>query len=352
MRRGDSAPETAIRLLGVLFSTLASSASAGAALGGRLPVRSLLVLLLLLPACAPIAPAVPTPGSASIGTSEVAPATPAGTAAATRTSDSAHDSISIAAFNIQVFGRSKRQKADVMEVLTSVAGEVDILLVQEIRDSSELTADFFLDAINRSSDRDYAMYEGPRLGRTSSKEQYAIYYVTDRARLIDAYTLADPDDEFEREPIVATFRSDNFDFSVVGCHIKPDDAERELRALSAAVDEIIAANPGERDVIVLGDLNADGSYLDERRLTEIFPTDRYHVAISNDVDTMTTSDNTYDRIILRHETATHEYIAASAQVFEFDRVYEIEDDRLVRSVSDHYPVLARFRTSATDDDGG
>ena len=67
---------------------------------------------------------------------------------------------------------------------------------------------------------------------------------------------------------------------------------------------------------------------------------------------MTTSDNTYDRIILRRETAMHEYVAASAEVFEFDRVYGIEDETLVRSISDHYPVLARFRISAADDDGG
>ncbi len=351
MRRGGLAPEAAGRLLGALFSSLGSEKS-GAERLARLPVRSLFVLLLLLPACAPVAAPIAAPGPAPITASTGASgAPPSGRAASAHASDTGHDSITIAAFNIQVFGRSKRQKAEVMEVLTSVAGEVDILLVQEIRDSSELTAGFFLDAINDSAEREYAMYEGPRLGRTRSKEQYAIYYATDRTRLIDAYTLADPDDVFEREPVVATFQSGNFDFSVVGCHIKPDDAERELRALSAAVEAIIAANPGERDVIVLGDLNADGSYLDESLLTEIFPTDRYHVVISNEVDTMTTSDNTYDRIILRHETATHEYIASSAGVFEFDRAYEIEDDRLVRSVSDHYPVLARFRTSAADDDG-
>ncbi|TFH21525.1 MAG: endonuclease [Myxococcales bacterium] len=351
MRRVGLAPEAAGRLLGALFSSLVSERS-GAARLGRLPVRSLLVLLLVLPACAPVAAPITASAPAPIAASIVAPeASPRGPAASTRTHDTEQDTITIAAFNIQVFGRSKREKTEVMEVLTSFAGEVDVLLVQEIRDSSELTAGFFLEAINNSADREYAMYEGPRLGRTSSKEQYAVYYATDRARLIDAYTLADPDDAFEREPVVATFRSGNFDFSVVGCHIKPDDAERELRALSAAVDEIVAANPGERDVIILGDLNADGSYLDESLLTEIFPIDSYHVAISNDVDTMTTSDNTYDRIILRRETATHEYIAASAEVFEFDRAYEIEDDRLVRSVSDHYPVLARFRTSASDDDG-
>ena len=104
-------------------------------------------------------------------------------------------------------------------------------------------------------------------------------------------------------------------------------------------------------MIVLGDFNADGRYLNENRLVSIFPRDRYHVVITNDLDTMTTSNNTYDRIILRSETFDHEYVAASAEVFEFDKVFGIQDARLVRSVSDHYPVIARFRISAPDDDG-
>jgi len=312
MRRREVVPGRATRLGGAIVSTLLTGA------------------LLLLPGCAPVLQTI------TVASGPTSPAS---------------QTLSVAAFNIQVFGRSKRQKTEVMEVLTAVAREVDVLLVQEIRDSSEMTADLFLEAINAAGDRDYRMVEGPRLGRTSSKEQYVVYYATDRAQLLDAYTLPDPADAFEREPLVATFRAGNFDFSIVGCHIKPDDAEAELQALSRAVDQIVAANPAERDVIVLGDLNADGSYLDERELTEIFPVDRYHVAIENDVDTMTTSDNTYDRIILRSETARHEYIADSAAVLEFDRMYGLDDERLVRSVSDHYPVFARFRTSAVDDDG-
>ena len=325
-------------------------------------VAPLLFLFLVgLPGCAPVAPigphAIPVPGpvgpqASAPRPSAPQPAKPAPHAAQSETKrQGASETLSVAAFNIQVFGRTKRSKADVMTVLTTVAREVDVLLVQEIRDSSEYTADFFLEAINKGNDRQYAMYEGPRLGRTSSKEQYVVYYALDRARLLDAYTLPDPKDEFEREPLVATFRAGNFDFSVVGCHIKPDDAEQELRALSRAVDTLLAKNPEERDLILLGDFNADGSYLDERRLTEIFPTDQYHIAIPNDVDTMTTSDNTYDRIILRHETVSSEYVKASAQVVEFDQLLKLDDEKFVRSVSDHYPVIARFRTTSADDDG-
>ena len=48
--------------------------------------------------------------------------------------------IKIAAFNIQIFGKSKRAKPDVVDVLRKVVREFDVVLVQEIRDASQTTA--------------------------------------------------------------------------------------------------------------------------------------------------------------------------------------------------------------------
>lgn len=265
------------------------------------------------------------------------------------TADATH--ISVAAFNIQVFGKTKRGNADVMEVLVDIAQQFDLMAVQEVRDATMTTADVFLDQINADSELTYAMVEGPRLGRTSSKEQYVIYYIPARIRLLRSYTFPDPDDTFEREPLVATFRADGFDFTVVMCHIKPDHAEAELQALAEAVDPVLDANPSEQDIILLGDFNADGSYLNEANLPGIFPPDRFQIVIADHMDTMTTSDNTYDRIILMDATTGHEYVADSAGVFEFDLEFGIQDEAFVKKVSDHYPVSAEFQTDLPDDDG-
>lgn len=62
-------------------------------------------------------------------------------------------------------------------------------------------------------------------------------------------------DDFEREPLVVTLPAGNFDFTLVVCHIKPDDAEDELQALANAVESIRQANPLERAIILLGDFN-------------------------------------------------------------------------------------------------
>eukprot|EP00954_Amorphochlora_amoebiformis_P029368 1393065-Amorphochlora_amoeboformis.AAC.3 len=45
--------------------------------------------------------------------------------------------VSIAAFNIQVFGESKFSKPDVVTELLRICKRYDMVVVQEIRDSSE-----------------------------------------------------------------------------------------------------------------------------------------------------------------------------------------------------------------------
>ena len=256
----------------------------------------------------------------------------------------------VAAFNIQVFGKTKRGKPEVMDILVDIAEEFDVMVVQEIRDVTEFTADFYLEKINDVAHFTYLMHEGPRLGRTSSKEQYVVYYAS-YVELVHAYTVPDPNDLFEREPLVTTLRSGEIDFTLVSCHVKPDHAEAEIRALADLAASIRAANPDEGDIIFMGDLNADGSYLDESLLTEIFPPAEYEVVITDDMITTTKTDNTYDRIILMTNTASNEYISGSGAVFRFDDELGINDHDLTVAVSDHYPVYVELETSGTDDDG-
>jgi len=258
-------------------------------------------------------------------------------------------SIKVAAFNIQIFGRTKRSKSEVMEVLVDVAREFDVMLVQEIRDSSGETAPAYLDLIN-GGDANYAYVESERLGRSTSKESYAYYWDTETVEYIEgsAYVYNDTGDVFEREPYVASFRSGGFDFTLVGIHTKPDDAEHEIGNLTAVVASVLAGAPGEGDVVVMGDFNADGGYFDEDGASP-FKAEGYHWVVENSIDTMTKTDWTYDRIVLLDGTYLGEYVAGSCTVFYFDAAYGI-DQELTEDVSDHYPVYAVYRTDLPDDD--
>jgi endonuclease/exonuclease/phosphatase family metal-dependent hydrolase len=268
------------------------------------------------------------------------------------TTEEEPSAIKIAAFNIQIFGRTKRQKDYVMDVLTRTVREFDIVLIQEIRDSTEETAPYFLLKINEMEGAKYRFVRSERLGRTMSKEAYAYFYNSETVEFIEGsdYVYDDVNDVFEREPYIASFRSGNFDFTLVGIHTKPDDAYSEIGNLTYVVHDVLSKNPDEKDVITLGDFNADGRYFDEDDPTNLFKASEFYWVIANDMDTMTTTDNTYDRIALMNATYSYEYIKDSAEVFYFDIEYEINNTTLVEEVSDHYPIYAEYETGLEDDD--
>jgi endonuclease/exonuclease/phosphatase family metal-dependent hydrolase len=255
----------------------------------------------------------------------------------------------IAAFNIQVFGRAKRQREDVMAVLTKIVREFDIVLVQEIRDSSEQTAPYFLQRINEMEGPKYNHIRSERLGRTTSKEAYAYFYNSETMEFIQGSDYI-YNDVFEREPYIASFKSGNFDFTLVGVHTKPDDAYYEISNLTLVVSSIQEVRPNEKDIIVMGDLNADGKYFDEDDILSPFRASEFYWLITNNMDTMTKTDYMYDRIVLLNTTLNHEYVAGTARVFHFDQEYGIDNATFVGEISDHYPVFVEYEINLVDDD--
>ncbi len=261
--------------------------------------------------------------------------------------------IKVGAFNIQIFGETKRNKPEVMEQLVKIAQEFDIMLVQEIRDAQEETADYYLEKINEDIGSDkYAFVKSEGVGRTNSKESYAYFYNTDKVNFITGsdYIYNDIRNVFEREPYIASFRSGDFDFTLAGIHTKPDDTNREIAHLEDVYNYILSQNPNEKDIIVMGDFNADGSYFDENTTTNPFKTINHYWVISNDMDTMTKTDWTYDRIVMKADTYFSEYSTNTASVFYFDQEYGITDQDLIEDISDHYPIYAIFETDLVDDD--
>jgi len=258
------------------------------------------------------------------------------------------DSIKIASFNIQTFGQSKINKPEVMDVLSKVIKRYDVVAIQEVRSKEQNVIPTLLSYVN-DANTNYDYIISQRLGRTGSKEQHAFVYNTKTVDLTSesSYVVADPDDVFEREPFVAFFRSGNFDFKLVNNHIKPEDVSAELSQLAVVIDNIYNSS-SEKDIIVLGDMNADGSYFDEDNLVVIFPL--WIQLIGNGEDTtVAISDNTYDRMMARDTTANVEYTGKSG-VFRWDAEYRVTDNSFIKKVSDHYPVYAEFRTDLPDDD--
>jgi deoxyribonuclease-1-like protein len=254
-----------------------------------------------------------------------------------------NDTIRIATFNIRVFGETKLNDRDTMQTIVAILKNFDLIAIQEVRAVSPDVVPQLVALLNadRKYQYDYAL--GPRLGRTSSKEQYAFLFdmatiEIDRYKL---YTVDDPDDLLHREPLVGWFRARGpapeqaFTFSLATVHTDPDEVDRELDVLDdvffAVRDDV---QRREDDVIMLGDFNAK-----EASLRELGRIKGLVKVVTGNTPTNTLHNAQYDNILF-HETATSEHNGRGG-VFDFLRDYNLTLEQAER-VSDHLPVWAEF----------
>ena len=223
---------------------------------------------------------------------------------------------SIATWNLEVFGPTKASNEMLLNYYAGKLDDYDLFVVQEIRDASGTAIEALAAKL-----LDYHYVISERAGRTTSKEQYAIFY-NNRTLLLDTKDWTDEkQDEFERPPFEVTFRVNSWTFTLFTIHTKPSDVPNELTHL-----ETLVGTPQE-DTIILGDLNADGDYYYNGVIQHFF---NWSWVVTSDMDTtVASSSNAYDRIIV-NQPAENNYIRCG-----------IMDD-VDESQSDHYLVYAVF----------
>lgn len=252
----------------------------------------------------------------------------------------AGQTILIGTYNIQVFGSSKIAKPEVMQCLVHVVRQLDLVAIQEVRSQDDSIIPTFVNMINADGHR-YHYVIGPRLGRTSSKEQYVFVYNTDRIEIDpnSVLTMDDRQDLLHREPLLARFRARTMDpnrgftFWLMNVHTDPDEVKTEVDALADAFVSVQQRGWGEDDVILLGDLNAS-----EKQLGRLGQLPGIRPAIVQ-MATNTRGDKTYDNIVM-DSRATVEY-TGQAGVLNLMQTFNITLDQALQ-VSDHLPVWAVF----------
>jgi endonuclease/exonuclease/phosphatase family metal-dependent hydrolase len=250
------------------------------------------------------------------------------------------DTISIASYNIQVFGESKLGKSDVMKYLVQIVRRFDLVAIQEVRARSDAIIPDFVGMINADGGH-YSYIIGPRLGRTNSKEQYAFVFNTDRIEVDprSVLTIDDPADNLHREPLLARFRvrtadpAQGFTFWLMNAHTDPDEVPQELDALAAAFTSVQQQGWGEDDVILLGDLNAS-----EQQLGRLGTLPGMRYAIGG-VPTNTRGNKTYDNLLFDGRTTVE--FSGQAGVANVMQAFGLTMDQALE-ISDHMPVWAVF----------
>jgi deoxyribonuclease-1-like protein len=252
--------------------------------------------------------------------------------------------ITIATYNIQVFGISKLQQPQLREILAQVVRHFDVVAIQEIRAKDDGLMPEFLRSVNADGSR-YDFVIGPRLGRTSSKEQYVFVYNTEKVEVdpSSVATLSDPNDLIHREPMVARFRARTyppeagFTFWLVNIHTDPDEVAQEVDVLVDVLQVMARANPGEDDIILLGDLNAD-----ETKFGRLGKIPGVTWVVPRGTTTNTRGTQTYDNLLFL-EQSTAEFTGRWG-VVNMQKAFNLSLDDALK-VSDHLPVWAEFQAT-------
>ncbi|XP_025107221.1 deoxyribonuclease-1-like isoform X2 [Pomacea canaliculata] len=259
--------------------------------------------------------------------------------------------LKIGAFNAAVFGQQKARKQRVLGIIAKIAVCYDILLLQEVRDATETAVNKLLNRIKKDFGVNFDLVSSERLGRSHSKEQYVFLYRKDRGiDVTSSYHYDDGDesfknDTFEREPFIVKFRAENSevaDFALVAIHIKPKKAYEELKALNDVYLDV--KNRLSRNIIILGDLNADCTYMPKKYWSDIDLRQNTELwwPIGDDMDTTTSRTHcAYDRFIIAGRLRKA-VLQESVGIFDFATVLGLSLEE-AREVSDHYPIELELR---------
>ncbi|MBU0662340.1 endonuclease/exonuclease/phosphatase family protein [Candidatus Micrarchaeota archaeon] len=283
--------------------------------------------------------------------------------------------IKIASWNIQNFGQSKAGDENRMAVIAEVISHFDLIAVQEISNLYEMgdagcarnegkcpahvncgLVQNALESALAGSGRTYAFLFSPQI----RDERYLYIYDSDVVELLNegafVFDSGDnaelnvcdteaPEGRVARQPFYASFRSGNFDFTLMNVHTSiSNDNMAELAALQEFFAQVRDADETENDIILLGDHNTDGTYVDGdcadyfEANVEAFPFN----AIPCDMMTNLADNKSYDKIIMYADTFDNEFIHGSGAVYR---------EGITKEISDHFLVYAEFSTGIEDDDG-
>ncbi|KAF3812429.1 hypothetical protein GH733_019565 [Mirounga leonina] len=227
----------------------------------------------------------------------------------------------ICAFNAQRLTLSKVAREHVMDTFVRILARCDIMVLQEVVDASGSAMSLLLRELNRSH----------------------------KTQVLDSYVYEDEDDLFAREPFVARFTFPSkvlHSLVLVPLHTTPKAVEQELNALYDVFLDV-SQHWQNRDMILLGDFNADCASLTKKRLGElVLRTEAgFHWAIDDDEDTTVRASThcAYDRIVLHGERC--QSLLRSAAAFNFPRSFQLTEEEAL-NISDHYPVEVELNQAA------
>ena len=265
--------------------------------------------------------------------------------------------IKIGSFNAQILGPTKVGRPNTLAVLAGVATQFDLLAIQEVGSNNSTALENTCVTVMNTFVAEMNLIAGANTYGYYRGNQYAYVYKKAVVDVLETHLYVGAM-TFTYQPLVGNFRlkTGNFDFSLVTIHTSPGVAVTEVPSLHTVVNEV-SAFYSEPDVIVVGDLNADGDYYSEGSGSDLagFPSTTYITGIPNSADTtVAASSNTYDRLEMT-KSLTGDF-SGGWGVIRFSDLYDVSicegpasTAGTEAALSDHYPVWCEFYTNQDTD---
>jgi endonuclease/exonuclease/phosphatase family metal-dependent hydrolase len=267
---------------------------------------------------------------------------------------SSSESIKIASFNAKRLGHGQKDYVLTAQILSGY----DLVALEEVMNKEglkNLVGELKKIKVD-DTQTDWRYIISEPVGRESYKECYAYIWKTAKTSLNpnSYYIFPDPEDHFIREPFIASFKSDKFDFTLIAAHFIFGDSKAARRAEAEAMADVFREvqdkDTHENDVILMGDFNlppTDQGWSDMKQIANITwlirPPDKTTIG-----DTKMVS--LYDNFWFQTNYVT-EFTGHSGVYLFMNDIYDDENrfKEAKDSISDHVPVWGEFSTEKDDD---
>jgi endonuclease/exonuclease/phosphatase family metal-dependent hydrolase len=222
----------------------------------------------------------------------------------------------------------------------------DVVFLQEVMYPH--VAEEIARALTQISGVSWASSVTPTVGRSSYKEAYAVVYRPDKVSLLSSSLFADVNDRFEREPHIVALRMNDTqaDFTFINWHTlfgTTTERQKEINAIPDVFAAVATSNPGDRDVILLGDFNANATstwWTGLTNGTRVTPQVAFRVNVQTTLNSSFSYVSPYDHFWFQPQHVTEyadsgrDYVASPAALAE---------------LSDHVPIwLTLYAEEDTD----
>ena len=255
------------------------------------------------------------------------------------------DEAYIASFNILRLGASKKDMPKTAKILRGfdIVGLVEVMNREGVEE--------LVDELNKQNDEKWDYHISPfGVGSSKYKEYFAYVYKKDKVKFLKSEGFyKDGKSSLLREPYGATFKINNFDFTLVLVHTIYGNNESQRKAenfkMVDVYDYFQDRDKKENDIFIAGDFNLYA--LDESFRPLYKHADKITYAIDPVIKTTIGTKgraNSYDNFFFSQKYSQEFTGSSGALDFSGD------NPKLMREIiSDHIPVFIVVETSKDDD---